>query len=196
MHLDHPRSDHGWHVLRLLVGAAGAAVALAACGSTSSGRGPGPSGSTASSNERSSPGVTIGAADVAGLGEVLVNGDGRTFYVLSSEKGGRITCTDENGCTKVWPDTELPEGVTAARPGSGIQPSLLGSVRAGGSLYVTYGGWPLYTYSGDSGPRQANGEGITSFGGTWYALNPSGSPVTTRSPSGGHPTTTGAGSGY
>jgi predicted lipoprotein with Yx(FWY)xxD motif len=109
--------------------------------------------------------------------------------MLTSEKGGKITCTDASGCTKVWPDTELPKGVTAAKAGSGIRASLLGTVKDdAGSLYVTYNHWPLYTFSGDSGPGQAKGEGITNFGGTWYVLNMAGAPVTSRlasSPSAG-----------
>lgn len=170
--------------VQLLYGslAIGAVAAAAACGSASS--------STAASSGKSqpagtsppassSPAVTVSAKSVAGVGTVLVNSKGQTLYMLTSEKGGKITCTDDNGCTKVWPDTELPKGTTSATAGSGIQASLLGTVKnSAGDLYVTYHGWPLYTYTGDSGPGQANGEGITAFGGTWYALSTSGNPVT------------------
>jgi predicted lipoprotein with Yx(FWY)xxD motif len=173
--------------LRLLYGslAIGAVAAATACGSSSS--------STAASSgssqpagtsppASSSPGITVSAKSVAGVGTVLVNGQGQTLYMLTSEKGGKITCTDDNGCTKVWPDNELPKGTTAATAGSGIQASLLGTVKnSAGELYVTYHGWPLYTYSGDNGPGQANGEGISSFGGTWYVLSTSGNPVTSSS---------------
>ena len=165
-------------------GALAAALGLAACGSSGSsgaaGTGSGSNSGSTASSQAAAP--TISTAAVAGFGTVLVNGDGRTLYLLTSEKGGKITCTDDNGCTKIWPDTELPSGVTAAKAGSGLQMSLLGTVRdAKGSLYVTYGGWPLYTYSGDSGPGEANGEGITSFGGTWYLISAAGQAVTSRS---------------
>jgi len=170
--------------VQLLYGslAIGAVAAAAACGSTSS--------STAASSGKSqpagtsppassSPAVTVSAKSVAGVGTVLVNSKGQTLYMLTSEKGGKITCTDDNGCTKVWPDTELPKGTTSATAGSGIQASLLGTVKnSAGDLYVTYHGWPLYTYTGDNGPGHAKGEGITAFGGTWYALSTSGNPVT------------------
>jgi predicted lipoprotein with Yx(FWY)xxD motif len=169
--------------------ALGAVAAVAACGSSSS--------STSASSGKSQPASTsspsastsaviISAKSVPGVGTVLVNGKGQTLYALSSEKGGKITCTDENGCTKIWPDTELPKGVTSATTGSGIQASLLSTVKdSAGALYVTYHGWPLYTYSGDSGPGQANGEGITNFGGTWYVLSTSGNPVTSKHPTSG-----------
>ena len=171
---------------------AAGALALAACGSSAStGAGSAGSGSSSStSSTAASSSSTSGSAstpevsakNVSGFGTVLVNGDGQTLYLLTSEKGGKITCTDSNGCTKVWPDTELPSGVTAAKAGTGIQTSLLGTVKdASGSLYVTYGGYPLYTYSGDSAPGDVNGEGITSFGGTWYVINTSGNPVTSKS---------------
>ena len=50
---------------------------------------------------------------------------------------------------------------------------------------VTYNSWPLYTFSGDSGPGRVNGQGITNFGGTWYVLNVSGNPVTSSPPQSG-----------
>jgi predicted lipoprotein with Yx(FWY)xxD motif len=135
--------------------------------------------------------VTIGTANVTGVGTVLVNSQGRTLYLLTSEKGGKLTCTDANGCTKYWPDIELPPGVSAATPGTGAQASLLGTVKsATGSLYVTYGGWPLYTFAGDSSPGQAKGQGITSFGGTWYVLSAAGTPITMAAGGGAAATTT------
>ncbi len=180
--------------LRLLYGslAVGAVAAVAACGSTASSTAassggsqsagtssPASSSSASSSSASSSPGITVSAKSVSGVGTVLVNGQGQTLYMLTSEKGGKITCTDDNGCTKIWPDNELPKGMTSATAGSGIQTSLLGTVKnSAGELYVTYNGWPLYTYSGDNAPGQANGQGITSFGGTWYVLSTSGNPVT------------------
>ena len=197
--ISHRRCPSG---LRLLYGSLilGAAITVAACGSSSSsGTGAGSSHSAAAGASPSAA-VTISAKSVPGFGTVLVNGQGQTLYMLTSEKGGKITCTDDNGCTKVWPDTELPKGVTAATAGSGIQASLLGTVKAAsGSLYVTYHGWPLYTFSGDSGPGAAHGQGITSFGGTWYVLSTSGNPVTGSHPqSGTSPSASsgGGGNGY
>jgi predicted lipoprotein with Yx(FWY)xxD motif len=113
------------------------------------------------------------------VGTVLVNGQGQALYLLTSEKGGKITCTPANGCTQAWPETVLPSGATAARAGSGVKASLLGAVKdSSGGLEVTYNHWPLYTFAGDSGPGVVKGQGLTSFGGTWYVLNAAGSPVT------------------
>jgi hypothetical protein len=78
-----------------------------------------------------------------------------------------------------------------------------------GETYATYNGWLMYEFTGDSGPGQGHGEGIKSFGGTWYALTPTGDPAmpeaTTATtmggtpagtPGGGAATTAAAGGGY
>ena len=160
----------------------GAGLLLAACGGSSSGNSPTSGGGAGGA----AAAYTFSTANVSGLGTVLVNGNNRTIYTLSSEAGGKLTCTDANGCTTVWPDTELPSGVTAPVAGSGVQSSQLSTVTSpDGKLYVTYGGYPLYTYSGDSGATQDHGQGIVSFGGTWYAIDASGKPVTTSVGNGG-----------
>jgi predicted lipoprotein with Yx(FWY)xxD motif len=169
------------------------AVALAACGSSKSSNKTSSAGSTTASSESSA--TTVAAANVNGVGSVLVNGDGRTLYILTSEKGGKLTCTDDNGCTKVWPDMELPHGTSHGTAGSGAQASLLGTVKAkDGSLYLTYAGYPLYTYSRDSAAGQANGQGVKSFGGTWWVISPSGALVTKPASSGS--SSSSGGSGY
>jgi predicted lipoprotein with Yx(FWY)xxD motif len=181
---------------RLLLGslALGAAATVAACGSSSSSGAAAGSSSSAPAGASSAAAVTISAKTVPGVGTVLVNGQGRTLYLLTSEKGGKITCTAANGCTEAWPETVLASGMTAPTAGSGVQSSLLGTVKdASGNLEVTYNGWPLYTFSGDSGPGVAKGEGISNFGGTWYVLNSSGNPVTSSQSSA---TSTSSGGGY
>jgi predicted lipoprotein with Yx(FWY)xxD motif len=158
--------------------ALGTAATVAACGSSSS-TAAGSPGSSAPAGASSAASATISAKSVLGVGTVLVNGQGQTLYMLTSEKGGKITCTQANGCTQAWPETLVTNGATAARAGSGVQASLLGTVKdASGNLEVTYNHWPLYTFSGDSGSGVAKGQGLTSFGGTWYVLSGSGNPVT------------------
>ncbi len=178
----------------------GAVITVAACGAsagtaTPSGSSPG-SASTGSAGTSATSVVTVSAKSVPGVGTVLVNRQGQTLYLLSSEKGGKITCIGSSGCTKVWPEITLPKGETAAKAGSGVQSALLGSVKdASGNLEATYNGWPVYTYAGDSGPGVAHGQGVTSFGGTWYALNTSGDPVTGHAQPASSPSS-GGGYGY
>ena len=159
-----------------------AALALSGCSKKTTTTG------SSSSPTSSDAAITVMTASVPGVGTVLVNGDNRTLYQLSSEQGGKLTCTDDNGCTKIWPDTELPAGKTAGIAGTGIQASLLSTVKSSdGKLYLTYNTYPLYTFSGDTGPGTAAGQGITSFGGTWTAITPAGTPATSA---GAAPTST------
>jgi predicted lipoprotein with Yx(FWY)xxD motif len=120
----------------------------------------------------------IREAAVARLGQVLVNREGRTLYLLTSEKGGRLLCTAATGCTVLWPVVSLSAGVPQSALGPGVSRQLLGTVpRAGGVMQLTYAGWPLYTYAGDTGPGQATGEGLPQFNGIWEAVSPQGQPV-------------------
>jgi len=185
------RTNPMWLAAAGVTGAA--TILLAACSSSSkSSAAPAsaaaPAAAASPSTAAPSAGFVVSTANVPGVGTVLVNGSGRTLYLLSSEKGGKLTCTDANGCTKVWPDSELPKGVAQPTAGTGVQASLLGTVKnADGALYVTYNSYPLYTFSGDSGPGMANGENIKSFGGTWTAITPAGAMA---APSGGSTATT------
>lgn len=148
--------------------AAAATLALGGCAKKSS----------SSTTTKSPPGVLVNEALVPGIGTVVVDAGGKTYYVLSSEASGTITCTDASGCTAVWPDTELPSGVKAATAGPGVDGSKLSTVKdPAGHSYVTFGGYPLYTYSKDPSPGVATGQGIQSFGGTWEVMNVSGTVI-------------------
>lgn len=126
-------------------------------------------------------------ADVSGVGTVVVDGKGRTVYILTKDGKTNVPCTDESGCTAAWPDLPLKDGVMAAKAGNGIMASMLSTKKSSdGETYPTYNGWLMYEYTGDSGSGQANGQGIKSFGGTWYVLDPSGKPVTSSSGGGYH----------
>ena len=47
----------------------------------------------------------------------------------------------------------------------------LGAIkRPGGGLQATYDGHPLYTYIGDNGPGQVNGNDLDLNGGFWYDI--------------------------
>jgi predicted lipoprotein with Yx(FWY)xxD motif len=42
--------------------------------------------------------------------------------------------------------------------------------RTDGSVQATYNGHPLYTYIGDSGPGQDNGNNLNLNGGLWHVV--------------------------
>jgi predicted lipoprotein with Yx(FWY)xxD motif len=165
-------------------GMLGVAALLAGCGGGS--QKSSPTTTTSSSGSAGKPSTSFSTAKVSGLGTVVVDGRGRTVYVLTADGKTNAPCTDQNGCTKLWPDLPLPDGSAGAKGEMGIDSSLLGTKKlSDGETYPTYHGWLMYEYSGDSGPGQSNGQGIKSFGGTWYALKASGSPVTSGGGGGG-----------
>jgi predicted lipoprotein with Yx(FWY)xxD motif len=150
-----------------------------AAGAASAGQTSSPS--AAPSGGPSSPGTMFSTADVSGLGTILVDGRGHTVYVLTADGKTNVPCEDSTGCTRIWPDLPFPAGTSAATAGTGVRASLLGSKKlSDGETYPTYNGWLMYEYVADTGPARGLGEGITSFGGTWYALDPSGNSVVPR----------------
>jgi predicted lipoprotein with Yx(FWY)xxD motif len=166
----------------LVMGAIFIATGLVAgCGGSSSSAPP-----TTSTNPSAKPGTKFGTAAVSGVGTVLVDARGRTVYILTSAAKKNVPCSDASGCTDVWPDLSLPDGTSSASAGSGVDSALLGTSLANGETYPTYNGYLLYEYTGDSGSGEANGQGLKSFGGTWYALSASGKPVKTSDSGGGY----------
>lgn len=161
----------------LLVAAALGALALAGCGGGSS------SSTTATEAARTTalpkpepppPNAEEGTVFVSlgsakGLGEVLVNSEGRTLYAFGGEE-----C--EGACAKAWPPLLDENG--EPEPSNGTAAARLGTVqRADGTTQVTYAGHPLYTFGGDKAPGEANGDGESAFGGTWTALKGNGEPA-------------------
>src|SRR5437660_6914223 len=110
---------------------------------------------------RAAPSLFV-ASNMA-LGAVLVNAQRRTLYYFVPERGGRIVCT--GACTNAWP----PLFATSTAPTAGAAvPGQLSVVARAGSEQVTYNHWPLYTFAGDAGPDQTNGQGVFGFGGKWF----------------------------
>jgi predicted lipoprotein with Yx(FWY)xxD motif len=111
--------------------------------------------------------VSLGSAK--GLGEVLVNSEGRTLYAFSGEE-----C--EGACAKAWSPLLAETG--EPQPSNGTSAARLGTIeRPDGTTQVTYADHPLYTFGGDKAPGEANGDGESAFGGTWTALKGDGEPA-------------------
>lgn len=156
------------------------ALAVAGCGSDSSssggaygGKGGGGATTTTSETKSASGGggdAIVSAAKVGDLGTVLVDSAGLTLYDFHKDKGGTSSCY--GACAGAWPPL-LTEGNPQAQ--GAAERGMLGTTkRKDGTLQVTYAGWPLYTYAGDQGPGEANGNDIDQFGAEWYALQPNG----------------------
>ena len=110
-------------------------------------------------------------ANNAKYGTILVNSEGKTLYTLTNN-GSPAPCT--GSCGHVWPPLLVPSGTTTLTGGSGVT----GLGKSASGTVVEYKGFPLFMYSGDTAPGQANGNGIASYGGTWYVIKPGSQPGT------------------
>ncbi len=98
---------------------------------------------------------------------VLTNAKGRTLYWFAPDTATRSVCYGT--CAAYWPPVR---GAVTADPG--ITGRLGTIARSDGSVQATYDGHPLYTYVGDTGAGQANGNRLNLNGGLWYEVIPSG----------------------
>jgi predicted lipoprotein with Yx(FWY)xxD motif len=64
---------------------------------------------------------------------------------------------------------------SALRTGKGVKQKLIGTVkRKDGRLQVTYNGWPLYYYVGDTSPGAISCQNVSEYGGLWLVVSPTG----------------------
>jgi predicted lipoprotein with Yx(FWY)xxD motif len=154
--------------------------ALAGCGGGSSTTSSGASGTagapSASSAAPASGGVHVVAVTVPGLGHVIANSEGKVLYTFAPDKREKVTCVQS--CAVVWPPLKLPSGATPTGGGEVKSALLASKPNPEGGAVVTYAGWPLYLYAGDSGPATAKGQALNLNGGSWYVMTPSGQIIT------------------
>jgi predicted lipoprotein with Yx(FWY)xxD motif len=106
------------------------------------------------------------AATISGV-SVLTDAHGLTLYWFAPDTPTMSKCT--GSCTAYWPPL-----LGSPRPGPGVTGTLGTISRGGRSVQATYDGHPLYTYVGDNGPGQANGNNLDLNGGLWYEVRVSG----------------------
>jgi len=110
--------------------------------------------------------VTLKTARVGGV-TVLTNASGLTLYWFAPDTPTASRCT--GSCTAYWPPV-----TGSPRAGPGVTGQLGTVKRSGHTVQATYDGHPLYTYIGDNGPGQANGNNLDLNGGLWYEVRVSG----------------------
>jgi predicted lipoprotein with Yx(FWY)xxD motif len=173
---------HRRMLLALPVGAA-AATALVACSSSSSSSSSAPTSATptASAGAASSPATasasSVTSATIGGV-KVLTNSKGFTLYSFAPDTSTKSNCN--GACAASWPPEKGP--VTA----SGFTATFGTITRSDGTTQATFDGHPLYTFTGDTAPGQANGNGVNAFGGLWHEVPTSGgaAPAATSSAGG------------
>jgi predicted lipoprotein with Yx(FWY)xxD motif len=155
----------------ILAASAAAALALAGCGSSSNAGSASSGGSTSTSGSSSAAATTDLASWQSPVGTVVVDAEGQTVYMFDKDTAGSASaCTGT--CVGLWPaltTTSSSPTVTGVTGDVGTAPT------ADGKQQVTLDGHRLYTFSGDPGAQQLNGQG---FMGLWWVAAPDGTKVT------------------
>jgi predicted lipoprotein with Yx(FWY)xxD motif len=94
---------------------------------------------------------------------VLTDDEGYTLYWFGPDSATKSACL--NSCARSWLPVTGP-----ATWDSGVTGTIGAIVRPGGALQATYNGHPLYTTTADTGPGQAKGNGVWSYGGEWHEV--------------------------
>ena len=110
--------------------------------------------------------VTLKTALIGGVA-VLTNADGFTLYWFAPDSSSTSRC--DGSCAAYWPPV-----IGSPKAGPGVTGKLGTVSRGARTVQVTYDGHPLYTYIGDNGPGQANGNNLDLNGGLWYEMRASG----------------------
>jgi predicted lipoprotein with Yx(FWY)xxD motif len=99
------------------------------------------------------------------LGNVLVDGSGRTLYVFTKDEKNKSNCT--GGCLGTWP----PLNGTATA-GTGVDASKLGTITGSdGKQQATIDGQPLYYFAADASPGDVKGQNV---GTAWFVVDGTG----------------------
>ena len=156
---------------------AGAAVIPLTALAIGCGNNDGGGSATASTPPPSARSVTVQVANT-NLGKVLVDSKGRTLYLFTKDSGSTSACSGM--CATFWPPLQ-----GKPKAGRGARASLLATIkRSGGQSQVTYHGHPLYRFAKDTKAGEVDGEGLTAFGGSWFAVSPAGNRVSPPSKAG------------
>ena len=187
-----------WPGIRLGVAVVAPVFLLAACGSGGSGSSSGYGASGSSASSASSGSQAKVETHSGSMGTYLTDGAGHTLYLFAADHGGQSACS--GACAGAWPPLATKGAPVAA--GAAKASKLATIKRKDGSTQVTYGGHPLYAFTGDTAAGDTNGQGSSAFGAKWWLVGPNGSALTksgagASSPSGGPSSSSGgAGGGW
>ena len=135
------------------------------------GDGYGASPSTPAASPSAETGESYDLKINAGSGKAtnyLSGEDGKTLYKFTDDtvNSGKSTCYA--GCDGIWPPFTV-DSLDEVKPAAGVTGKLALITRDDGKKQVTYKGWPLYYYSGDTKAGDTNGQGLF---GKWFVMNP------------------------
>jgi predicted lipoprotein with Yx(FWY)xxD motif len=151
-----------------------AVLAMAAC---TSGASPSPAPSTpAAASPSAAASAAAGTETVkvgeSSLGQILVDGAGRTLYAFTPDTAGEPTCYD--ACAQAWPALLADGEITV---GAGLDAASFTTVaRTDAGMQVKVGEWPLYYFAQDAAPGDVKGQGLQDI---WYVVSPAGELIKT-----------------
>jgi predicted lipoprotein with Yx(FWY)xxD motif len=146
------------------------AVTLAACGGGGSSGGVGTPPTPAPTATAAPQGNLPASQTVGGSAAWVDPSSHKTLYFLDVDTATGGTCT--GACLSIWP-------VFVPSAGAQNNGNMTIITRSDGTgKQWAYQGHPLYTFSGDNGPDQANGDNFPDFGGHWHVARPSSSSST------------------
>jgi predicted lipoprotein with Yx(FWY)xxD motif len=93
-------------------------------------------------------------------GAALVDGRGMSLYTFDNDAGGKSACTGP--CAAIWPPLPAVAGAAAAGDWTVVS-------RGDGAAQWAYKGKPLYTFSKDQKPGDADGDGFKNI---WHLAKP------------------------
>ncbi|MFD2092708.1 COG4315 family predicted lipoprotein [Blastococcus deserti] len=140
------------------------------CGSDDGGSG-GSTGEPRDETSASAPDAVLATAD-SDLGEIVVDGQGRTVYVFDRDTAGAGSSACTGACLDNWPPVTSEEAAPAV---DGVTGDVGTIERDDGTLQVTLDGWPLYLFAGDAEPGDTTGQGVQ---GVWWVVGPDGARIT------------------
>jgi predicted lipoprotein with Yx(FWY)xxD motif len=127
--------------------------------------------------------TTLKTAKIGGA-TVLTNSKGFAVYSFAPDTSTMSKC---NGtCAQTWPPVKGPAKA------QGVKGKFGTIKRSNGTVQATFNGHPLYTFVGDTAPKQAKGNGLNVNGGVWHEVTTSG----TAKSGGGSSSGSGGGYGY
>jgi predicted lipoprotein with Yx(FWY)xxD motif len=179
--LTRPEAPHRLRMLLAVAAVAAVTAFLAACGSSTTSAAPSSGGGNKSHPAASAAGLKT--AKIGGT-TVLTNAQGFTLYSFAPDTPTQSNCN--GACAQSWPPVKGPATAPA------VKGTFSTIKRSDGATQASFNGHPLYTFTGDTAPGQANGNGVNAFGGLWHDIVTSGSPAPTASSSSG----SGGGYGY
>jgi len=136
-------------------------MVVSACGSTTS---TGSTSSTPTATPTTASTSTVQTAQATVNGKtttILTDTQGKTLYYFTPDTAAKVACTA--ACAQTWPPL-LYTGSSTPTSSTSL-PGTLSTLSDTNGTQVEYGGYLLYTYSGDTAAGQTKGEGLF---GKWY----------------------------